>query len=66
MAATNGFFGMIQGPFAANQELFIKIQEQCLESIDYISKIGIVYTGDLNLDVNNNIFPKIVIIINNI
>lgn len=63
---TNGYFGMIQGPFAANEEIFTKIQEQCLYQIDYISKIGIIYTGDLNLNVNNIIFPKIIVIINDI
>ena len=45
---TNGFFGMIEGPFASNEEIFTKIQEQCLYPIKYISKIGIVYTGNLN------------------
>lgn len=45
---TNGFFGMIEGPFAANEEIFTKIQEQCLYPIKYISKIGIIYTGNLN------------------
>ena len=29
MAATNGFFGNIQGPFAADEELFTKIQSEC-------------------------------------
>ena len=63
---TNGYFGMIQGPFIANEEILTKIQEQCLYQIDYISKIGIIYNGDLNLDVNNTIFPKIIVIINDI
>lgn len=63
---TNGYFGMIQGPFVANEEIFTKIQEQCLYQIDYISKIGIIYNGNLNLDVNNTIFPKIIVIINDI
>lgn len=50
MAGTNGFFGNIQGPFAANEELFTKIQEKCKNRIDYISKLGIHYVGNFNLD----------------
>ena len=42
----NGFFGFIQGPFLANEEILEKIQQQCLYQINYISKIGITYTGD--------------------
>ena len=45
---TNGFFGHIQGPFAADEQIITKIQEQCLYPIKYISKIGIIYTGNLN------------------
>ena len=63
---TNGFFGHISGPFAVDEQVITKIQEQCLYQIDYISKIGIIYNGDLNLDVNNTIFPKIIVIINDI
>lgn len=59
---TNGFFGNIEGPFAANEEIFTKIQEQCLYSIKYISKIGIVYTGSSG----SLRFPEISVIINNI
>lgn len=50
MSATNGFFGMIQGPFSADEELFTKIQSECKDQIDYLSKLGIHYTGDYNLD----------------
>ena len=50
MTATNGFFGNLQGPFLANEELFPKIQEQCLNLINYISKLGIHYVGDFDLD----------------
>lgn len=42
---TNGFFGMIEGPFTANEEIFTKIQEHCEYPIKYINKIGITYTG---------------------
>lgn len=63
---TNGCFGTIQGPFTANEEIFTKIQEQCLYQINYISKIGIVYTGDWNLEVIKDDFPKIIVIINDI
>jgi hypothetical protein len=49
MAATNGFFGNLQGPFAANEELFTKIQTDCNKTINYISKIGIHYTSNFDL-----------------
>ena len=49
MAATNGFFGNIQGPFAADEELFTKIQSECKDSIEYISKLGIHYVGNFDL-----------------
>ena len=51
MAATNGFFGNIQGPFAADEELFTKIQSECKDTIEYISKLGIHYTGGSDLDI---------------
>lgn len=50
MAAINGFFGNLQGPFLANQELFTKIQEECSNQIKYLSKLGIHYVGDFDLD----------------
>lgn len=59
---TNGFFGNIQGPFLANEEIFIKIQEQCKYPIKYINKIGIIYTGNSESIEFSNIF----IIINGI
>ena len=39
MAAVNGFFGNLQGPFLANEELFTKIQEECSSQINYIDVI---------------------------
>ena len=59
---TNGFFGMIEGPFTADEEIFTKIQEQCRYPIKYINKIGIVYTGSIG----SIKFPQIFIILNNI
>ena len=50
MAATNGFFGNIQGPFAANEEIITKIQSECKDTIEYISKLGITYVGNFDLD----------------
>ena len=50
MAAINGFFGNLQGPFLANQELFTKIEEECVNQINYLSKLGIHYVGDFDLD----------------
>ena len=66
MANYNGFFGNIQGPFNENTEILTLIQEQCKQRIKYISKLGIVYTGDINLEVNREDFPKIIAVINNI
>lgn len=43
------------------EDLFIKANIQSDGSIDYISKMGLVYTGDLNLDVYKNNFPKVII-----
>ena len=63
MAATNGFFGNIQGPFAANEEIITKIQEDCAYEIDYISKLGIHFVGNADFDVtmrrDHPIFVKI-------
>lgn len=50
MAATNGFFGNMQGPFAADEELFTKIQSECKDTIEYISKLGIHCVGNFDLD----------------
>ena len=64
MAAVNGFFGNLQGPFLANEELFTKIQEECSSQINYLSKLGIHYVGDFDLDLegkrqNQQIFIRI-------
>lgn len=66
MAATNGFFGNIQGPFAADEELFTKIQADCKDTIDYISKLGIHYVGDFDLDLLGVIWKQIFVRINGI
>lgn len=38
---TNNYTGQLKGPFTANRELFDLILEQCVDSVDYISHIGI-------------------------
>lgn len=65
MAATNGFFGNLQGPFNENVELLELIQAECKDQINYLSKIGIHYVGGFNLDLKGNYFPQIFILINN-
>jgi len=50
MAETNGFFGQLQGPFDADTDLLPAIQSQCNQTINYISKLGIHYAGDFDLD----------------
>lgn len=62
MKANNGFFGSLQGPFAANQELFLKIQQSCSKPINYIKKIGIYYSNNYDLDIEHN---QIYVFINN-
>lgn len=52
---TNGFFGAIQGPFNAEQEILTKIQEQCNNVVHYISKLGIHYIGNYNLDLEGQL-----------
>lgn len=45
---TNGYSGQIRGPFIANQELFEKIKEDCVNNVDYISHIGVqAYPGTI-------------------
>ena len=66
MAATNGFFGNIQGPFAANEELFTKIQSECKDTIEYISKLGIHYVGNFDLDLSGTRQKQIFVRINGI
>ena len=66
MAATNGFFGNIQGPFAADEELFTKIQSECKDTIEYISKLGITYVGNFDLDLSGVRWNQLFVRINNI
>ena len=66
MAATNGFFGNIQGPFAADEELFTKIQTDCKDTIEYISKLGIHYIGNFDLDITGTRWDPLFVRINNI
>lgn len=57
MAATNGFFGQIQGPFQADANVFEAIQAQCKNTINYITKIGIHYPGSFDFDLNREFWP---------
>ena len=66
MAATNGFFGNLQGPFAAGEELFTKIQSECKDTIEYISKLGITYVGNFDLDLIGKRQEQIFVRINGI
>lgn len=60
MAQTNGFFGHLQSPFTKNDNLWPKIQQQCKNKVNYLSKLGIIYAGhhDLNIEVEQ-IFVEI-------
>lgn len=56
MAATNGFFGQLQGPFSANEELFDKIKADCKYSNEdsiYVTKLGIHIVNNYNLKVTD-------------
>lgn len=62
MAATNGFFGQIQGPFQGGppettEDIFPRIQAQCKNPIKYITKIGIHYPGNFDFDLNGIYWP---------
>lgn len=52
---TNGFFGTIEGPFNAEEEILIKIQNQCNKTVNYLSKLGIHYVGDYDLDLKGQL-----------
>lgn len=60
------YFGNIQGPFTADEEVFTKIQEQHQEQIQYLSKLGIHYVGNFNLDLTGTYWKKILVRINGI
>lgn len=56
MAATNGFFGQLQGPFSANEELFDKVKVNCKYSNKdsiYITKLGIHIVNNYDLKVTD-------------
>ena len=53
MAATNGSFGSIQGPFAADEEILTRVQEDCAYQIDYLSKLGITFVGNIDFVVED-------------
>ena len=59
---TNGFFGAIQGPFQAEEEILIKMQEQCNNTINYISKLGIHCIGNYNLDLEGHLENRKILI----
>ena len=50
MAAKN--FGHISGPFQANENILLKIQQQEETEIISLCKIGIQYVGDFDLDIS--------------
>ena len=50
MAAKN--FGHISGPFQANENILLKIQQQEETEITSLCKLGIQYTGNFDLDIS--------------
>lgn len=60
---TNGFYGNLQGPFEANQELFNIIKADSKYESDnsvYITKLGIHIVNNYDLKISNN-FENILI-----
>ena len=51
----NGYMGQLQGPFQANEELYTRIKESCIEKMDSICHLGIqTITGDkVVIEINN-------------
>ena len=66
MVATNGFFGSLEGPFESNVEIVNLIQNDCKDTIDYISKLGIYYIKNFDLDLQGIYWEPILVKINNI
>ena len=58
MAEINGFYGNLQGPFEANQQLFDKIKNEAVyenkENV-YVSKLGIHIVTNYDLTVTSSI-----------
>ena len=48
----NGYTGQIKGPFTANRELFDLILEQSIDSVDYISHLGVQATPGTVITIN--------------
>lgn len=63
MAKINGFFGHLSGPFQKNIEIFNIIETECSENIDYISKLGIHWIGNFDLDLNGDYEAPLIILI---
>ena len=59
-------FGQIIGPFQANQNILLKIQQQEENNVTSLSKLGIQYVGDFDLDIYGKYISEQHILINNI
>ena len=62
----NGFFGQASGPFKKNTQIFNILNQQSGRKINYISKIGIYYATNFDLDIKGEYFPQINVKLNNI
>lgn len=49
---TNNYTGQLKGPFTANRELFDLILEQSVDSVDYISHLGVQATPGTVITIN--------------
>lgn len=62
----NGFFGQLQGPFIAEQQIVNLIKGQCNNEIDYITKLGIHFIGNHKIFLDGNTTKNLYVNINNI
>ena len=62
----NGFYGHLSGPFKKDVQIFNILNQQSGRKINYISKLGIHYVYNFDLDIQGQWYSQIIIKINNI
>lgn len=50
---TNGCTGQLVGPFLEQEELFTKIQEDAIDTVDYVNHLGIQTRAGNHVCINN-------------
>ena len=61
---SNGYMGQLKGPFKANEELYTRIKESCIEKMDSIRHLGVqTITGDrVVIEINGEEFEEATVI----